>query len=675
MEDTESDAAPVDSRCKDASTQGHQGFVNRISNRELYERHPSYPKTSYEEPVEPHDLIHIVFVYAKDDYKAFKEFFSWFKEILRTVENGHAVKIADHESEHFPCPYDDNVYDISERAIFILPFLSKSFCTSKVLRFFTSEAIGMTRLDPTCHTGAMEQTIKKQKKYAVRPIHTANPRSGTYRTPTGLNMIRGIDFYSKNDSLEYVEKQVTGIIKEAIRRFDERKRVMVSALTGADQIMENFEESFEKQFGPPPTEPSFGSNSYEDPNALDLIRNGYGVQEQLRNVGMGEDLSLTTDAVATAEADRNTSLTDNTLSDTEGNKNLKDVSALTNGERISPHAIAEDETVNILAEGKSISIDDSTDVGPATSQNDTSLEIDNGSLCKNAVLSVQNGTQKATKGQDQNSTDRALGVGRGVKMREDSGEAVKTNYMSYTGPAVPNVAKAAGSNTAQQKLNGKQAEESPRKKGESIIVIQNCRTVQIGEGSVLLARKMRKPSQKNTAKSETSWNDSSTTQNSDSEISWNNLNSTESYGETRTKMMSNEDTVSKELNTSEDDNDAALFADNIPSDFSRTSTAKSSQGVKMAEEHEEEFEESGSDTDSFLDEKLNDPSLESLEPYEEVPLECTTTIWHGPIIRLCKNTMKRYGLLDSGYHTHFSHIYKTSPTPRPLVDQYGEEVD
>lgn len=169
---------------------------------------------------------------------------------------------------------------------------------------------------------------------------------------------------------------------------------------------------------------------------------------------------------------------------------------------------------------------------------------------------------------------------------------------------------------------------------------------------------MRKPSQKNTAKSETSWNDSSTTQNSDSEISWNDLNLTESYGETRTKMMSNEDTVSKELNTSEDDNDAALFADNIPSDFSRTSTAKSSQGVKMAEEHEEEFEESGSDTDSFL-----------------VPLECTTTIWHGPIIRLCKNTMKRYGLLDSGYHTHFSHIYKTSPTPRPLVDQYGEEVD
>lgn len=75
MGDTESDAAPVDSRYVDARTPEHQGFINRISNRELYERHPHYPRTVNEEPVEPDDLIHIVFVRAKEDFESFDVFF------------------------------------------------------------------------------------------------------------------------------------------------------------------------------------------------------------------------------------------------------------------------------------------------------------------------------------------------------------------------------------------------------------------------------------------------------------------------------------------------------------------------------------------------------------------------------------------------------------------------
>lgn len=668
MGDTEPDAAPVDSRYVDARTPEHQGFINRISNRELYERHPRYPRTVNEEPVEPDDLIHIVFVRAKEDFESFDVFLKWFKEILLTVENGDTVTYETHDSELFPGTHDDNVHDICERAMFIVPFLSKFFCTDKALRFFTSEAIGKTRLDQTCSKGALENTLKKQKRYAVRPIHTADPRNGTYRIPTGLTMMKGIEFYSKDQHVGYVTKQVTGMIKEAIRKFDERKAAMVNALTGVDQIMENFEESFEKKFGPPPVEPNIESILHVDPNALASIQNGFGVQEQqVGNVGMGECLTLTTDSV-TAEADGNTSLTGGASSDTQENKQLNDARALTNGETTLPQTstTSEGATVNMLAVRKNVCIDDSTGFRPATSQNDTSLEIDNGSLDKNTV---QNATQKAAKDQDQNST---------VRVRKDSQETVKTHYMSYTGPAVPNVAKAAASNTAQKELKGEQLKsKNSRKKGEGIIYIQNCGVVQIGDGSAIHTRKKRRSAQKNTAKSETSWYDtSSTTQNSESEASWNDLRLTDkSYSDTRTKMMTNEDTISKELDTSDSDNETALFADNIPSDFSRTSrnSSKSSQGVKMTEEHDE-LEEPGSDTDSFLDEQLNDPSLESLKPYEEGPLECTV-VCHEPVLRLCKNTMKRYGSIDSGYHSNFSHIYRTSLTPQPGAEQDDDEVD
>lgn len=56
------------------------------------------------------------------------------------------------------------------------------------------------------------------------------------------------------------------------------------------------------------------------------------------------------------------------------------------------------------------------------------------------------------------------------------------------------------------------------------------------------------------------------------------------------------------------------------------------------------------------------------------PLECTR-VCHDPVVRLCKNTMKRYGSVDSGYHSHFSHIFQTSLTPRPGAEQDDDEVD
>lgn len=677
MEDTELDAAPVDSRFTDARSPGHPGFINRISNQELYERHPSYPRTVDEDPVEPVDLIHIVFVRAKEDYDTFDGFLKWFTDILLTVENCKTVKYETHDSELFPGTHDDNIHDICERAILIVPFLSKFFCTDKALRFFTSEAIGKTRLDQTFPKGALEKKIKQQKKYAVRPIHTADPRSGTYRIPTGLTMMKGIEYYSKDKHVGYVKNQVTGMIKEAIRKFDERKAAMVSALTGVDQFLESFEESFEKKFGPPPVEPSIESIMHGNPNGLAFVGNGYGVQEQqVGNMGMGEYLTLTTDSLA-AETDGNTSLTNSASSDTQGNKQLNDATVLTNGQTTLPQTstTSEDERVNLLAEGKNVCINDSNGFRPAMCQNDTSLEIDNGSLHKNTE---QNATQKATKSQDQNSPDRALNFSPGVRVRKDSEETVRTNYISYTGPAVPNVAKAAASNTTQKELKGKQPMKNTRKKGENIIFIQNCGVVQIGDGSAIETTEKRKSAQKKTAKSETSWYDTSpTTQISESETSWNDLSSTdESYIETRTKVMTNEDTVSKEFNTSDSDNENALFADNIPSDFSHASrnSARSSQGLKMAEEHGEELEEPGSDMDSFLDERLNDPSLESLKPFEEDPLECTH-VCHDPVVRLCKNTMKRYGSVDSGYHSHFSHIYQTSLTRRPGTEQDDDEVD
>lgn len=84
--------------------------------------------------MEPHDMIHIVFIYAKEDYDTFMNFLGWFKEILRTLEQGDTVTYETHDSELFTKQQDNNHCNICERAIYILPFLSPSFCSNKRLR-------------------------------------------------------------------------------------------------------------------------------------------------------------------------------------------------------------------------------------------------------------------------------------------------------------------------------------------------------------------------------------------------------------------------------------------------------------------------------------------------------------------------------------------------------------
>lgn len=113
--------------------------------------------------MEPHDMIHIVFVYAKEDYDTFMNFLGWFKEILRTLEQGDTVTYETHDSELFTKQQDNNHCNICERAIYILAFLSPSFCSNKRLRFFTSDAIGKTRLRSICPKGALENTLKSRQ--------------------------------------------------------------------------------------------------------------------------------------------------------------------------------------------------------------------------------------------------------------------------------------------------------------------------------------------------------------------------------------------------------------------------------------------------------------------------------------------------------------------------------
>lgn len=344
MNDIEADALPVDNRCMDTRTPGHQKVINRISNRELFKRHPHYPKTAYGEPVEPKDLIHFVFVYADEDYCKFMEFTKWFETIKSTINNGHTVTCINHESEQFPYKYDDNIHDICERAIFILLFLSQSFCTDKVLRFVTSEAIGKTRLDKTFAKGSLENIFKNQKNDAVRPIHTEHCDKRTYRTPVGFSMMPGIQYYDEKKDLEYVKYQVREMIEESIRRFEKRKTAMENALTG-----------------------------------------------------MEEDSTLTTDSVA-PEAYGNTSLANNALSDTPGNKQLNKAEALTNGEKQMPQTskTAEGKEVHLLAEGRNFNDNEIYGFGPPTSQIDTSLEINNGSISRNTI---HNATQKTANSQ------------------------------------------------------------------------------------------------------------------------------------------------------------------------------------------------------------------------------------------------------------------------------------
>lgn len=176
MHETElhEDAVPVNNMGTESRREEQRGD-NRISNRELFEHHPHYPRKVSEEPLEPHELIHLVFVYAKGDYEPFSSFLELVKEILGTIENGDTVTYETHDSELFPGQHDDNVHDICERAMFILPFLSPSFCCDRMLRFFTSEAIGRTRLDSTCPEGELQKYHQKAEKVCCETYSFCRP--------------------------------------------------------------------------------------------------------------------------------------------------------------------------------------------------------------------------------------------------------------------------------------------------------------------------------------------------------------------------------------------------------------------------------------------------------------------------------------------------------------------
>lgn len=148
---------------------------------------------------------------------------------------------------------------------------------------------------------------------------------------------------------------------------------MVNALTGEDQLFETFE--------PPPTEPSIASSLQENTAAPPLMPNEYGIQEQpVENIGLGENLTQITISVA-AEADGNAFMTNNASSDTQGNMHLKS-KASSNDETtfLKISTTPEDNAVALLADERNVCTDDSNGFSPAMSQDDTSLEIDLGSL-------------------------------------------------------------------------------------------------------------------------------------------------------------------------------------------------------------------------------------------------------------------------------------------------------
>lgn len=397
MTDIDTDALPIHS-CIDARLSEHRGSINRLSDEELRERHPRYPRTAYGEPLEPKDLIHFVFVYANKDYHKFTEFYEWFKEIKSTIKDGHTVKCNDRESELFPRNHDDNINEICERAIFILPFLFKSFCDDEVLRFFTSEAIGTTRLDQTSAQGSLENVLKKQKRCAVRPIHTEPSTNRKYTTPAGLRMMEPINYYNKNE--DSVKKVVGGIIEESIKRFEERKTAMENALTGTD--------------GPSPMKPCIENSLVDGTNALSLAQDGYcAPEEKVGNVGMGEDLTLPTDG--------SSSLTSNALSDTPGNKQLNYAAALTNGgKKMSQTSkTAEGNMGHLSAEGRNFSDNEKYGNNPATTQFDASLETDNGSISKNTI---QNAAENTVNGQKSTQTAESETSWKNLSLTESYSE-------------------------------------------------------------------------------------------------------------------------------------------------------------------------------------------------------------------------------------------------------------
>ncbi|XP_022297552.2 uncharacterized protein LOC111106952 isoform X3 [Crassostrea virginica] len=609
--DTELDAEPVDQRCPVA--RGTRGQIpnNRISNAELYNNNPHYPRNADQNPVEPIDLIHFVFVFAHEDWTKFNEFYTWFKGIVSTLPNGDQVKMEKYDSQVFPPTHDENVHDICERAMFILPFLSQNFCTNNHLRFFLSEGIGSTRLDPTKVSCNVSVIVKNQKKYAIRPVFTADPRCGAYRIPTGLSMIRGIDYFNKEK--EYVTDRVVGMINEAMREFNERKDAMHLALTGSERFLDDFDEEFERTHGPPPTSDRYErlGHEYSFPeDNFPIQENGDGAcQWNLPN----PDISKFVEGITMMEAPQNNLSIEGTGSSPDHGFTARGAS--TNPSDTTLEEDAARPTMNSGDHGSRVC---SSDTG-----NDVSLEIDNGSLHK----------------EQPNMTTGATAMGQ-------VGQAASGG--------------SAGKDGNRHQGNLMQGVEKTKKKGQKLgetlnIVIKNCNNVQIGENAALLTSKrdqeaLRRKYHGNFVISEANSDDPSSSE-SNSEMTWNNLSSSE---------RDFEDTQTKDLENSDSDNDSGLLPDNIPSNFSsniRNTTNNNLTGLQInVDDSVENHEDAISDHDSFLDYHLNDTKLDSLPEYKEeqpdaVQQQCVTDV-HLRVLNLCKNTRKISNSIDSGYLSH-----------------------
>lgn len=160
------------------------------------------------------------------------------------------------------------------------------------------------------------------------------------------------------------------MIKEAIRKFDERKAAMVNALTGEGQLFETFE--------PPPQQNQALLAVYKK-TQLPLLSCQMNMVFK-NNRWKFENLTQITESVA-AEADGNASMTNNASSDTQGNMHLKS-KASSNDETtfLKTSTTPEDNTVALLADERNVCTDDSNGFSPTMSQDDISLGIDLGSL-------------------------------------------------------------------------------------------------------------------------------------------------------------------------------------------------------------------------------------------------------------------------------------------------------
>ncbi|XP_061175857.1 uncharacterized protein LOC133184798 [Saccostrea echinata] len=685
--DLDTDAQVIDERSLPTGPKHQYNGPNRISNAEVYRNDPRYPRNATQEAVEPFELVHFVFVSAKEDFSKFEEFRIWFQRIVYTIENGKFVKIETHDSEEFPPAHDDNVHDICERAIYILPFLTKNYCSDKKLQFFTSEGIGKTRLDPTTPTGHCSKVVKDQKMYCIRPVLTANPQAGEYSIPTGLTMMRGIDYYCKDENPGFVQKQVIGMVKTAIAKFQERENAMIAALTGNDNFLDDFDRRFEQMCGPPPTPEMFMNSASKEVT--------YYNTENIFNINSMPDVhTLQGRSVVQEQGEERAEVR-------EGSPLINGRSQAATGNRQS--GIQESQGQNTTSQSSSAEASGGEDSSTLdSSERDISLEVDNGSLSRSPT-----DKEKSERSQDQLmrkevcSTPTKPGPGLGAQKPPD--DEVVMNYDSYTEPAIAYVAKAAASNTQEKETVGKPAKKGKKPKETFNIVISNCNVVQIGDGSALHTSNIkgqRKADLGRNLSNDTTWNDLSTT---------------------KPGIRGEEMTQCQRPKGSESDNETVI-QDNIPSDYSPTGLASTATETVQGDRNTGDYSENlGSDPevsnsdmmDSFLDNLLNDPSLESLPPLgggtypqaiclsrlpefafpsgsiepsfssnsQEPAFSSNShesaliSIPHEPVFRLCKNTLKRYNSCDSGYHSHFSHVYKSSTSAIGDGEKYEDDVD